>query len=95
MPGNHGSATGAVIFPFFIAHVTLPFFSEKKGTANSFFILAAVLNLLAMFSWLFMNPMKKLNTSIPKEKIRLRVIILIASILIIFIGLYIYKTFFL
>jgi len=94
MLGNLGSATGAVIFPFFIAHVTMPFFAEKTGTANSFFILAAVLNLLAMFSWLFMNPLKKLNTSIPKEKIRFRVITLIASILIIFIGLYIYKTFF-
>jgi ACS family glucarate transporter-like MFS transporter len=74
--------------------VTLPFFAEKKGTANSFFILAATLNVLAMLSWLFMNPKKKIETSMPKEKIRLRVITLIASISLIFIGIYIYKTFF-
>src|ERR1700693_4700603 len=46
MLNNLGSATSAIIFPFFIAHVTLPYFAEKTGTANSFFILAAVLNIL-------------------------------------------------
>jgi MFS transporter, ACS family, glucarate transporter len=93
MLGNLGSAASAVIFPFFITNITLPFFAEKTGTANSFFILAATLNILAMLSWIFMNPLKKLETSMPKEKIRLRVIILIASILIAFIGIYIYRTF--
>jgi ACS family glucarate transporter-like MFS transporter len=94
MLGNVGSATSAIIFPFFIANVTIPIFAENAGSGNSFFILAAVLNILGMCSWMFMNPLKKLNTSMPKEKIRLRVIIMIASILIAFIGLYIYKTFF-
>jgi ACS family glucarate transporter-like MFS transporter len=94
MLGNIGSAASAIIFPFFIAKVTIPFFAEKTGTGNSFFILAAALNLLAMCSWIFMNPLKKLRTSMPKEKIRLRVILLIASIVIVFISLYIYKTFF-
>lgn len=95
MFGNIGSATSAILFPFFIANVTIPFFAEETGTGNSFFILAAALNIIAMVSWIFMNPKKKLNTSMPKEKVRLRVIILIASILIFFIGLYVYKTFFL
>jgi ACS family glucarate transporter-like MFS transporter len=94
MLGNIGSAASAIIFPFFISNVTIPFFAEKTGTGNSFFILAATLNILAMISWIFMNPEKKLVTSMPKEKIRLRVIILIASIVLVFVGLYIYKTFF-
>jgi MFS transporter, ACS family, glucarate transporter len=94
MLNNLGSAISAVIFPFFVANVTLPFFAEKKGTANSFFILAATLNILAMLSWVFMNPKKKFGASVPKEKVRLRVTILIASILLVFIGLYIYKNFF-
>jgi ACS family glucarate transporter-like MFS transporter len=94
MLGNLGSATSAVIFPFFIANITLPFFAEKTGSANSFLLLAATLNILAMLSWVFMNPKKKIETSMPKEKIRLKAIVLIASILIIFIGIYMYKTFF-
>ncbi len=93
MFGNLGAAAGAILFPYFVANITLPFFAEKAGTANSFFIFAATLNVLAMFSWVFMNPRKKLNTSMPKEKIQRRVIILIASLLIVFIGLYIFSTF--
>ena len=94
MLGSLGAATSAIIFPFFIANVTLPFFAEKTGNGNSFFILAAAVNILALVSWVFMNPMKKLNYSMSKEKIRLRVTVLIASIMSIFISLYVYKTFF-
>ena len=91
--GNLGSATSAILFPFFISNVTIPFFAEKTGTCNSFFIFAAALNILAMFSWLFMNPMKKLKTSLPKGIIRLRLILFFTVILIIFFGLYIYNIF--
>lgn len=93
MVGNMGSATSAILFPFFIASVTLPFFAEKVGTANSFFVFAATLNILAMLCWMFMDPKKQLKTSMSNDKIRLRVIIFIASIFIIFIGIYIIKTF--
>lgn len=92
--GNIGSATSAILFPFFIANVTIPFFAESTGTANSFFIFAAVINILAMIAWIFMNPKKELNLSMPKEKIRLRMIIMITTILILFVGLYVYKTLF-
>ena len=94
MLGNMGSATSAILFPFFIASVTLPFFAERVGTANSFFIFAATLNILAMLCWMFMNPKKQLKTSMSKDRIRLRVIVFIASIFIVFIGIYIIKTFF-
>jgi ACS family glucarate transporter-like MFS transporter len=94
MLGNLGSATSAVIFPFFIANVTLPFFAKETGTANSFFILAAILNILALFAWIFMNPQRKLEVKLSKEKIRFRLFIFITAIVVIFTGIYIYKTFF-
>ncbi len=56
MVGNLGSAASAMLFPWFIAHVTLPVFAETAGTANGFFIFAAALNILAALAWLGMNP---------------------------------------
>lgn len=93
MLGNLGSATSAILFPFFVASITIPFFAEKTGTANSFFVFAAVLNIVGLICWLFMDPMRKLDTTISRKKVRRRVALLIASILIVFIGLYFYKTF--
>jgi ACS family glucarate transporter-like MFS transporter len=95
MLGNLGSAASAVIFPYFVANITIPFFAEKTGNANSFFIFAAILNFAAIICWFLMNPRKPLDTSISKEKIRFRVILLLGSIAVLFILLTIYKTFFL
>lgn len=95
MLGNLGSAASAIIFPYFVANITIPFFAEKTGNANSFFIFAALLNLIAIICWFLMNPRKPLDTSIPKEKIRVRVILLVGSIAALFVLLMIYKTFFL
>ena len=95
MLGNLGSAASAIIFPYFVANITIPFFAEKTGNANSFFIFAALLNLIAVICWFLMNPRKPLDTSIPKEKIRFRVILLLGSIAVLFVLLMIYKTFFL
>ena len=95
MLGNLGSAASAVIFPYFVANITIPFFAEKTGNANSFFIFAAFLNLVAIVCWFLMNPRKPLDTSISKEKIRFRVILLLGSIAALFVLLTIYKTFFL
>jgi len=95
MMGNLGSATSAIIFPYFVASITLPFFAEQTGTANSFFIFAALLNALAVIAWCFMNPKKKLDTSLSQKQIRLRVILFISVIFALFIGIYIYKTLYL
>jgi len=46
MVGNLGSALSAMLFPWFVAHVTLPAVAERPGTANAFFVFAAALNLL-------------------------------------------------
>ncbi len=59
MVGNLGAALSAVIFPFFVAHVTLPFVATKTGTANSFFVFAAFMNGLAVVCWMLMNPQRK------------------------------------
>ena len=94
MVGNIGSATSAIIFPFFVSSITIPFLAEKSGTANSFFIFAAILNIIALFSWMFMNPEKKFDTSVSKETIRLRLTLIIVTFILVFIGVFIYKTFF-
>ncbi|MBN2314546.1 MAG: MFS transporter [Sedimentisphaerales bacterium] len=95
MLGNLGSAASAVLFPYFVAHITIPFFAETTGNANSFFIFAALLNLIAVICWVFMDPRKPLDISIPKEKIRMRVILMLGTIVVLFLLLMIYKTFFL
>ena len=59
MMGNLGSAASAVAFPYFVDHVTIPGLVEKTGTANSFFIFAAVLNAMALAAWMFMDPRRR------------------------------------
>jgi ACS family glucarate transporter-like MFS transporter len=61
MFGNFGSAASAELFPYFKDHVTLPFFAPKTGSANAFFVFAAVLNVLAIVAWMGMNPWRKPN----------------------------------
>ncbi|MGH8021899.1 MAG: MFS transporter [Opitutaceae bacterium] len=77
MVGNLGSAASAILFPWFIAHVTLPVVPGGSGSANSFFVFAAVLNLLAAGAWLGMNPLRTAAESSP-GRARLRVAIFIA-----------------
>ncbi|UCD49020.1 MAG: MFS transporter [Phycisphaerales bacterium] len=95
MLGNLGSAASAVLFPYFVAHITIPFLAETTGNANSFFVFAAFLNLVAILCWIFMDPRKPIDTSVPKEKVRLRVIFMLGTIAVLFVLLTIYKTFFL
>lgn len=72
MVGNMGAAVSAVAFPFFVANVQLPYFAETTGTANSFFVFAAAMNMLAIVAWIFMNPRRELQRISPLGlKIRL------------------------
>ncbi|MGI9473932.1 MAG: MFS transporter [Rubripirellula sp.] len=61
MVGNMGAALSAVLFPYFVANVTIPVLAETPGTASSFFVFAAVMNVLAVFAWCFMNPRRQLK----------------------------------
>jgi ACS family glucarate transporter-like MFS transporter len=80
MVGNLGSAASAMLFPWFIAHVTLPHVAEKTGTANAFFVFAAGLNVLGALAWLGMNP-QRATTATSTRTAQWRVAIFIVLIL--------------
>jgi ACS family glucarate transporter-like MFS transporter len=93
MLGNLGSAFSAIVFPRFVAHVTLPYFAETTGTANSFFVFAAVINVLAAVAWLFMNPKKAIAESVSARQARLRLIVFMIVAVLLVGGLLAYKIF--
>ncbi|MCP4256678.1 MAG: MFS transporter [Planctomycetes bacterium] len=95
MLGNLGSAFSAIVFPYFVANVTLPYFAETTGTANSFFIFAAIINVLAAVAWLFMNPKKAISDSISPRQVRIRLVLFIIAAVLLVGGLLTYKIFFL
>ena len=95
MLGNLGSAFSAIIFPYFIANITLPFFAEKTGTANSFFVFAATINVLAAVAWLFMNPKKTISDSVSLRQVKIRLVLFIIAAVLLVGGLLTYKIFFL
>ena len=84
MVGNLGSAASAMLFPWFVAHVTLPVVVPQAGTANAFFIFAAGLNVAAAGMWLMMNPARQPAAS--PAAVRLRVTLFVILILVV-IGL--------
>jgi ACS family glucarate transporter-like MFS transporter len=90
--GNIGSAFSAIIFPFFIAHVTIPFFVSSEGTANSFFVFAALMNLLAIFAWIYIDPARKIK-EISQKQARYRIIIFLSVIFLIALAILMFKYF--
>jgi ACS family glucarate transporter-like MFS transporter len=75
MLGNLGAAASAMLFPYFVANVTIPGIAPTTGTANSFFVFAATMNLLAMVAWMFMNPRRKVTERLSPEALRGRIVI--------------------
>lgn len=94
MLGNLGSAFSAIVFPYFVARVTLPYFAEQTGTANSFFIFAATINILAAIAWLFMNPKKAISGSVSSRQVKIRLALFIIGAVLLVGGLLTYKIFF-
>ncbi len=74
MVGNMGAAVSAVAFPFFRDHITIPGIADVPGTANSFFIFAATMNVLAVCAWMFMNPLRPLK-EISQKALKARIAI--------------------
>jgi len=72
----------------------LPYFAEETGTANSFFVFAAVINVLAAVAWLFMNPKKVISDSISPRKAKIRLFLFIVAAVLLVGGLLTYKIFF-
>ncbi|NNE00890.1 MAG: MFS transporter [Pirellulaceae bacterium] len=73
MIGNMGAAVSAVVFPFFVANVTLPLFAPETGTAASFFVFAAAMNVMAVIAWSFMNPLREVRQISP-DAMKLRMV---------------------
>ncbi|TWT84504.1 putative sulfoacetate transporter SauU [Planctomycetes bacterium CA13] len=86
MVGNMGAAVSAVAFPFFVAKVTFPGIAETPGTANSFFLFAAIINVLAMIAWLFMNPLRELK-AISSAALRTRLILFLVLFVVVITAL--------
>jgi ACS family glucarate transporter-like MFS transporter len=93
MLGNLGSAFSAIVFPYFVANVTMPYFAEQTGTANSFFFFAAVINVLAAVAWLFMNPKKAISASVSPRQAKIRLVLFIIAAVALVGGLLTYKIF--
>lgn len=82
MVGNMGAAVSAVAFPFFVANVTIPGIADTTGTANSFFVFAATMNLLAVGAWVFMNPRRSLK-AISTAALKLRLLLFLLIIVLV------------
>jgi ACS family glucarate transporter-like MFS transporter len=95
MLGNLGSAFSAIVFPYFVGRITLPYFAEQTGTANSFFVFAATINILAAIAWLFMNPKKVISDTVSPRQARVRLALFIIAAVVLVGGLLTYKRFFL
>lgn len=94
MLGNLGSAFSAIVFPYFVAHVTMPWFAPKPGTANSFFLFAAVINGAAAVTWLFMDPRRQISASVSPQQARIRLVLFLAVAVLLIGGLLTYKLLF-
>jgi ACS family glucarate transporter-like MFS transporter len=78
MVGNIGAALSAIMFPFFQDDVT--------GSANSFFFLAAGLNVLAIVMWCLMNPNRVSARKLSPEAVRKRFIAMLTSLVLLTLG---------
>lgn len=87
MVGNIGAALSAIIFPILL--------NEETGSANTFFLLAAGLNFVAVVTWCFMNPNQTSDKKLSPQAIRTRFIALLTSLVLLTlrsIGYNIYKS---
>ncbi len=94
MVGNIGAALSAVLFPFFAAHVTLPWLAESTGTGNSFFVFAAALNVGAVVCWLFMDPNREANPNLSPLAVKVRMVLMLVALVALAAGSLVYKTVF-
>ena len=91
MVGNLGAALSAIAFPYFVANVTIPVIAEQSGTASSFFVFAAGMNILAVIAWTVMNParpLKEIEPAALKQRI-----ILFAGMIVLVISALVYTKF--
>jgi nitrate/nitrite transporter NarK len=78
MVGNIGAALSAIIFPLLL--------NEETGSANTFFVLAAGLNFVAIATWCFMDPNRTSDKKLSPEAIRNRFIAMLTSLVLLTLG---------
>jgi len=78
MVGNIGAALSAIMFPILL--------NEETGSANTFFMLAAGLNFVAIATWCFMNPNRTSDKKFSPEAIRNRFIAILTSLVLLTLG---------
>ena len=79
MVGNFGAAISIILFPFLQ--------DAQTGSANKFFILAAIINIGAIVIWCFMNPNRVSDEKLSPVAIRVRFITMITLIITVLLGL--------
>jgi ACS family glucarate transporter-like MFS transporter len=87
MVGNIGAALSAILFPLLL--------NKETGSANTFFMLAAGLNFVAIVTWCFMNPNRTSDKKLSPEAIRNRFIAMLTSLVLLTlstVGYNIYKS---
>ncbi len=85
MVGNIGAALSAIAFPLLQ--------NEQTGSANTFFVLAASLNIVAIGAWCFMNPNRVSDQRLSPAAIRRRFIAMLTSLLLLTSGAVGYKIY--
>ena len=78
MVGNIGAALSAIMFPLL--------WNETTGNANSFFMLAACLNVAAIVCWLAMNPGRTSDRKLSPAAVRTRFIAVLTSLVLLTLG---------
>ncbi|MHC4171732.1 MAG: MFS transporter [Planctomycetota bacterium] len=78
MVGNIGAALSAIMFPLML--------NEETGSANTFFMLAAGLNFVAIATWCFMNPNRTSDKKLSPAAIRTRFIAMLTSLVLLTLG---------
>lgn len=78
MVGNIGAALSAITFPLLL--------NVQTGSANTFFMLAAGLNLVAIVSWCFMNPNRTSDKMLSPQAVRNRFIVMLTSLVLLTLG---------
>lgn len=85
MVGNIGAALSAIMFPFFL--------NEQTGSANSFFVLAAGINFVAIVAWCFMNPSRVSDKKLSPAAIQNRFVAMLTSLVVLTFGAVGYKIY--
>jgi len=85
MVGNIGAALSAIAFPLLL--------NEETGSANTFFMLAAGLNFVAIVTWCFMNPRRISDKKLSPQAIRTRFVAMLGSLVLVTLGSVGYKIY--